>query len=103
LLGLTQQATAVISADAALSGQVNQGADTLASRQQALIDAIDRFGRDHPAIRDSADYQRSAGEHVICRLLPVAYPTCRLRPDLPVLGALFSWCSREAFREGFWA
>jgi putative membrane protein len=97
LPGLAQQATAVTAAAATLSGQVNQGADTLSSRQQALVDAIDQFGRDHPAIGDSAGYQRilQAAQAVSDRVNAVSRTTATVNDNAQRLAQASRALSRQ--------
>jgi putative membrane protein len=58
LPAVSTQVTAVTGSSATLSSQVNQGAQSLAARQQAVTDAVTQLGRDQPAIVGTPAYQQ---------------------------------------------
>jgi putative membrane protein len=80
LPGVSRQATAVTATAATLSGQVNQGAQSLAARQQAVTDAIGELGRTNPGIVNSAAYRQllSTSQQLTSRVGQVSTTTASL-------------------------
>ncbi|HET9655301.1 MAG TPA: YhgE/Pip domain-containing protein [Kineosporiaceae bacterium] len=77
LPGLSKQVTAVTGSAATLSSQVNQGAQSLAARQQTVADAIAELGRQQPGITSTAAYQQllSASQQLTARVDQVSAST----------------------------